>query len=128
MMSRNNRQRLLLASGVALLTMGCQTMGSNSDQPARIVGADAASRAALHKAVSTAFGTDVTLAPDALTDSSILVIERNPRPTLDRPNPQGRNMEQPFQLRLYKNGDDCILVDERDQTRYVLADTSCIAE
>lgn len=122
------KARNLIAASLALTTLGCQTFGSNVDTPARIVNPDDASRAALQDAVNTAFGTNVTLADDALTDSSLLTIERNPRPTIDNPNPQGRNMEMPFQLRLFINGTDCVLVDQRDNARYILANTSCEAE
>ena len=111
-----------------MTAIGCQTYGSNVDVPARIVNSDDASRAALQDAVNTAFGTNVTLADDALTDSSLLTIERGPRPTIDHPNPQGRNMAMPFQLRLFINGTDCVLVDQRNRARYILADTSCEAE
>ncbi len=37
-------------------------------------------------------------------------------------------MEAPFQFRLVINGDDCILVDLRDDSRHTLNDTVCIAE
>ena len=94
----------------------------------RIVNPDDASRAALQEVVNTAFGTNVTLADDALTDSSLLTIERRPQPTMENQNPLGRNMEMPFQLRLYINGTDCVLVDQRDHARYTLSNTSCEAE
>ena len=122
------KARNLIAASLALTALGCQTVGSDADKPARIVNPDDASRAALQDAVNTAFGTSVTLADNALTDSSVLTIERNPRPTMDNPNPLGRNMEKPFQLRLFINGTDCVLVDQRDHARYVLANTSCEAE
>jgi len=98
------------------------------DKPARIVNPDDASRAALQEAVNTMFGTNVTLADNALTDSSLLTIERSPKPTMENPNPLGRNMELPFQLRLVINGSDCVLIDQRDRSRHVLPHTSCQAE
>ena len=113
---------------LAIPALGCQTLADGYDKPARIVNPDDASRAALQEAVNRAFGTDVTLADNALTDSSVLTIERSPRPTMDDPNPLGRNMEMPFQLRLVINGTECILIDQRDRTRYTLANTSCEAE
>ncbi|MGI9220137.1 MAG: hypothetical protein ACR2QS_03770 [Woeseiaceae bacterium] len=120
--------RISIVLILALTATGCQSYGSAAAVPARIIDPDAASRAALQEAINTAFGTEVLLADTALTDSSLLTIERNPSPTLDNPNPQGRIMEDPFQLRLYKSGNDCILVDERNGTRYPLAATSCEAE
>ena len=121
-------RRMSFPLAVALFASGCQTYGSGTELPARIVDPDAASRAELQETVNSAFGTDVLLAENALTESSLLTIERTPPATLDNPNPQGRVMEEPFKLRLYKSGNDCILVDERDGARYTLAATSCEAE
>ncbi|MGI9205394.1 MAG: hypothetical protein ACR2Q3_15365 [Woeseiaceae bacterium] len=106
--------------------MGCQTLAG--DKPARIVNPDDASRAALQKVVNAAMHTDVTLADDALTQSSILTIERNPPRTMSNPNPQGRIMEAPFRFRLVTNSGECVLIDDRDQTRHVLSATRCMAE
>jgi len=69
----------------------------------------------------------VTLAADALTDSSLLIIERAMPRSMDGSPAQGRTMEMPIQFRLVINGDDCILIDQRDESRHVLQDTSCIA-
>jgi len=118
----------IIAAALMLTTMGCQTFLGNYDRPARIVNPDDTSRAALQEAVDSAFGSSVILADNALTDTSLLTIERSPRPTMENPNPLGLNMEMPLQLRLVINGEDCVLVDQRDATRYTLANTSCEAE
>ena len=107
---------------------GCQTVDIGSGQSARIIDADDASRAALQEAVNLAFGTDVTIAPYALTNSSVLTIERGVRPTMENPNPVGRNMAKPVQLRLVIDEGDCVLVDPRDNGRYTLANTRCEPE
>ena len=120
--------RQVCTASFALAALGCQTLADEYDKPARIVNPDDASRAALQETVNKAFGVDVTLADNALTDSSVLTIERSPRPTMENPNPLGRNMETPFQLRLVINGTDCVLIDRRDRSRYILANTSCEAE
>jgi len=120
--------RLLAVVAIALVLAGCQTFLGNNGKPARIINPDDASRAELQVVVNSAFGTNVTLADNALTNSSLLTIERNPRSTMENPNPVGRNMEMPFQLRLYSNGTDCVLVDQRDQTQHVLANTECEIE
>lgn len=106
----------------------CHTVTPDYDRPARIIEPDQASRAALSFAVKQATGIDVTLADDALTGTSILTLEHSPPRTMSNPVPQGRIMEAPRQFRLVINGADCILVDQRDQTRYKLADTRCEAE
>ncbi len=118
----------LIAIALGLLLAGCQTVGTGSGQPARIIDADDASRAALQEAVNTAFGTNVTIAANALTNSSVLTIERGPQPTMENPNPIGRNMEKPIQLRLIIDETDCILVDPRFNARYTLSNTTCAVE
>ena len=107
---------------------GCQTVNTDLDRPARIVNADADSRAALQAAVNEALGTEVLLAQDALTDTSLLTIERWPAGTMENPVPQGRSLEKPVLFRLVINGSDCILIDQRNESRHVLEDTDCVAE
>lgn len=125
---RSVMKRVITAVTTLVALAGCQTMADSYDKPARIVNPDDASRAALQAAVNSAFGTKVTLADDALTDSSLLTIERSPRPTMENPNPLGRNMELPYQLLLVINGADCVLIDQRDRSRHNLANTTCEAE
>jgi len=107
--------------------VGCQTVATGYDKPAQITDPSDESRAALQQTVNTALNTDVTLADDALTDSSLLIVERVIPKTMEGSPAQGRTMEMPFQFRLVINGDDCILIDLRDESRHVLQDTSCIA-
>lgn len=121
------------ASGIVLFVTGlvlggCQTVNADYDQPARIVDPDADSRAALNAALNEALGTDVMLADDALTASSLLTIERWPAGTMDNPVPQGRILEKPIQFQLVRNGADCVLVKQSDGARYPLNDTDCEAE
>ena len=82
----------------------------------------------MQQAVNQALKTNVLLADDALTESSLLVIERSPPRTMQNLPTQGRNMEPPFQFRLVINGTDCILIDQRDRSRYLLENTKCEAE
>ena len=124
----NGRIALSTSLSITLLTTGCQTMGSEADQPARIINPDDASRAALQSTINGILNTEVTLAKNALTDDSILIIERNPPRTMDNPNPQGRVMDEPIQFRLVINDSDCILIDQRNESRHALLDTDCKAE
>ena len=114
---------------VATLTAaGCQTLAGAGEQPARLVAPDAAVRTALHEAVAAELGVEVLLAEDALTDASALVIERVVRRGPDGTPLQGRVMEAPIRFRLVTDGADCILVDERDDSRQVLEEAECRAE
>jgi len=108
--------------------IGCQTVASDHDQPARISNPTDASRAALQQAVNTALRTEVTLADDALTDTSLLTIEHTPPRTMQNPTPDGRILDMPIQFLLVINGSVCILIYQRDRTRYTLDNTSCAAE
>ena len=115
-------------AGVALTMVGCQTLASGEDVAARITNPTDYSRAALQNAVNDALNTDVALADDALTDSSVLTIERNPPRSMQSPPAQGRNMDTPIQFRLVLNGSDCVLIDQRDNSRYMLEKTTCATE
>jgi len=106
----------------------CQTVASGEDIPARILAPTQDSRAELQYNVNSALRTEVLLADDALVESSVLTITRDQPGSMQNPVPQGRIMETPIQFRLVKRGDDCILVDQRDQTRYLLEGTDCAAE
>lgn len=112
----------------ALLVAACQSTGPGYDRPARIVTPDADSRTALQNAVSSAVGVEVTLADDALTESSLLILERAPRPSLQNAPVTGRNMDAPIQFRLVVNRSDCVLIDQRSRSRYPLAHTRCEPE
>lgn len=127
-MSAKTLRSLLWLLTATPVMVACQTTATNNDKPARITNPTDDSRAALQQTVNAALNTEVMLADDALTDSSLLIIERNMPQSMDGSPAQGRIMEMPFQFRLVISGDDCILIDQRDESRHVLQDTSCIAE
>ena len=118
----------ILFFGVLTILAGCQTMVTESDVPARITNPSDASRAALQKVVNDALRTEVLLADDALTTSSILVIERNPPRSMQSQPATGRNMDPPIRFHLVLNDSTCVLVDQRDQSRHLLDNSACVAE
>jgi len=120
--------RAIFCTLLSFMLTGCQTVDTDFDRPARIVNADNDSRAALQAAVNEALGTEVLLAEDALTDGSLLTIERWPAGTMENPVPQGRILEKPIQFRLVINDSDCVLIDQRNESRHVLENTDCVAE
>lgn len=104
-------------------------MNGAGDVPAVITSPDDDSRAALQSALAASFGGhDVVIADDALTKTSLLTVEREPRRTLDNPSPGGRILIEPYRFRLVKNGEECVLVDLRDDSRHVLENTNCAPE
>ena len=120
--------KAILGASLWFVLTGCQTVNGVYDQPARIVNPDADSRAALKAAVNEALGTEVMLADDALTDSSLLPVERMPTGSMDDPVRDGLILDKPIMLQLVKNGDDCVLVKLSDGTRYPLSNTDCEVE
>lgn len=111
----------------SLLLAGCVATGG--DRPAHIIDATPASRAALLAAVSSAFGgADVTLAEDALTHSSRLVIDHVVRRDAAGNPIMGRELTRPVVFQLMKRNDRCTLVRQSDGAHWLLADTACAAE
>jgi hypothetical protein len=117
----------ILAS--ALLVAGCRTVRSESrDVPAVTVAPTDASRAALAAAVTAALhGAQVTLADDALTRSSTLIVERAPHRDAAGLRIDGREVGAPERFQLVKRGGACVLVHERTGRETVLESTTCVA-
>ena len=113
---------------LALVLSACQTSTIAQDSPARITNPSVESRAALQQTLDNILHTSVTIAPDALTDSSLLVIQVSPPRNIQKPPAGGRIMEAPIQFQLITNGTDCVLIDQRDRSRHILTDTTCTPE
>lgn len=97
--------------------------------PAVIVNPTAESRVELQQAVSKMLsGADVMLAEDALTKSSILIIERQHHRSLDNPPLSGRDLGTPERFHLLLTGTGCVLVHESDQSMVPLPETDCVPE
>jgi len=96
-------RKILIVCGLILTALGCQTVGAEHDQPARIMNVSEASRAALQQTINEILKVEVLLSDDALTQTSVLTIELNPPGTLQNPNPLGRDMGKPIQFRLVLN-------------------------
>ena len=124
--SKMKSSSALLAAAITLAA--CQTVATEYDKPARIINPDDGSRAALQQTINAALHTEVVLADDALTNSSQLFIERVMPKTMEGSPAGGRTMEKPFEFQLVINGDDCVLIDRRDDSRHVLQESTCIAE
>jgi len=121
--------KLLVALVIAVAALaGCKTNAVHGEQAARIVDPTDSSRAALQETVNALLNTDVTLADDALVNSSLLIIERNVPRKIDSPPAQGRIMDMPIQFQLVTDGSNCVLIDKRDESRHLLENTVCAAE
>ena len=99
------------------------------DTPAVRTSLTAASKTELEQVVSAANGgVAVTLADDALTSSSVLIIERGMRRRIDAPPELGRDYGRPQRFQLVIDGGQCFLVQEDTELRWLLADTRCEPE
>lgn len=113
--------------GIAAAVLLCSCRAD--DRPARIVDPDAASRTALHDAVVAALhGADVTLADDALTRSSELIVEPTVHRDAQGVRVMGREVRAPVRFVLVKHREQCVLESATTQQRWVLASTRCVAE
>lgn len=107
---------------------GCASM-AQPETPAVIVDPTAESRAELRKAITDALSrTDVTLADDALTQSSFLLIERRPARDPTGQRLSGRDLDKPETFQLMKDGERCTLVHERTSQRFSLEQAQCRSE
>ena len=109
-----------------VIVAGCQTLTSQPDIPALITNPTEKSRTALKIALSEAFHRkEVTLADNALKETSLLTIESGARYIIGKLPPRGRILAKPIQFRLVKNGNQCVLINLRDQSRHKLQNTTC---
>lgn len=104
----------------------CSTL-SAQEQPAVIATHTAQSRAELARVASAAFnGQPVTLADDALTRESVLLLERTTPPGPQGRAATGRTLEAPARLNLVLRGGRCFLVRETDGREWELSEASCV--
>jgi hypothetical protein len=110
----------------ALSLAACAAISGRRDLPAVLTNPTAQTRAALARAVSGALhGAPVTIADDALTRDSTLIIERAQARAPDGVPLSGRERGRPEHFRLVKNGTRCVLLHERTGGRWTLQAATC---
>ena len=119
-----------LRAGFAALCLfalsGCGSMPPAQDLPAVIVQPTAQGREELQQTVTSALhGAPVTLAEDALTHASVLIIERTAARDANGAPLQGRELGRPEKFQLVKNASHCVLIHESSGQRYTLAKIHC---
>jgi hypothetical protein len=122
-----NAARLALLATAALTPLACGAPPARADVPAVIAEPSAATRAELLRVVTEAAnGAAVTLADDALTRDSTLIVERRePRDAQGRPL-SGRLLDTPQRFRLVLRDRKCVLIRESDARSWPLNDTRCV--
>lgn len=98
----------------------------DSDLPATLTDTTSTTRSELNQIVSQAlFGVEVNLADDALTKTSLLIIERSNQRTVNNDRILGRDLSMPEQFRLVTNDGQCLLIHQKNGKRYLLSLASC---
>jgi hypothetical protein len=115
-----------LAAAALLAPAACGTL-SAQEQPAVIAAPTPQSRAEIERVVSAAMnGQPVTIAADALTRESVLVIQRRTPPGPQGRAATGRTLDAPEQFRLLLRGARCTLLHDADGREWQLEETRCV--
>lgn len=118
----------LTAASLAALLSACSTNGTLPDVPAIRTSLTDASTTELELVLSSALdGVEVSVADDALAESSTLIIERGLRRRVDAPPEAGRDYGRPQHFELVVNARRCFLVHQETGLRWMLNDTTCVA-
>ena len=117
---------MVLTMAGMLSLPACATTSARRALPAVLTNPTAESRAELVRRLSGALhGAPITIADDALTRDSTLIIERTQPRAADGVPLSGREKGRPERFRLVKNGSRCVLVHERTGKRWTLKAGTC---
>lgn len=119
----------LLRTGVAasaIVVAACKTLPPTKGAPAILTNGSDDVRAELTEIVSEALnGATITIAPDALTKSPSLIIERAARNSLGGMPMDGRRIDRPDHFTLSLSNGKCVLTHEETDTHYALKIAKC---
>ena len=116
-----SRQTILFFS---VWLTACNNLPTQTDRAALIARATPESNAELLAVLEQALGPrEILLAPDALTQSSILTLEQGSG--LDGPA-RGRVLGMPERFSLVLSGERCYLVQTETAERWLLEQTACV--
>lgn len=109
----------------ALALAACVSLAQPEGEALRLA-PDEASQAELVRVVSAALGRPgVTIAADALTRDSLLIIEPVPARDATGQRLSGRDLGRPEHFRLLSRGEDCTLLHEQTGQRHELRASRC---
>lgn len=121
--------RITLLLIFVALTTACATPASSGDVAAVITNASSQTHDEIRRVISAALnGAPVTIAPDALTQDSVLTIERTPMRDERGLLVNGRDTGRPEIFELRKKGRLCTLVQLRNDKHITLGLARCTAK
>lgn len=116
--------RIVALSALVMLSACASVAGQ--DGPAVLTEATTATHAELVRVVSAALSVQtVTIAADALTSDSELVIEHPPVRDAGGRRVQGRELSQPEHFQLIRANNRCVLVHARTKVEYEVFNAKC---
>lgn len=114
---------------VILIISACRTPEEEMASPALLSNPGPEARQELEQTISTALdGARITISEDAFTVSSVLVIERGMRRSINRSPELGRDLGQPYRFQLIIADSQCMLVDEQSGERWPLSKVECVGQ
>lgn len=121
--------RLAATTTLIVALVACSAPETNPDIAALRANANLESTTELQNVVSSALdGVAITIADDALTRDSTLIIERGMRRRIDGPPELGRDLGRPQHFQLVVDARQCFLVHQETGLRWMLTATECVAE
>jgi hypothetical protein len=110
----------------ALVTLSACASVAGQDGPAVLTEATTQTHQELVQVVSAAMNAPtLTIAADALTTDSELIIERAPARDAGGRRLQGRELSQPEHFQLITTGGRCVLLHVRTKAEYELSSAKC---
>lgn len=120
---------VLIASTCLLALAACKNGTMQQEVPALVSEPGPESRAELQRLVSAALaGVNVLLAEDVLSESSVLIVERQSHRDPQGNRLPGRDLGKPERFQLLLSGDRCILLQQSSDKRWELQETRCVPE
>lgn len=121
--------QLTLVIGCLAAICACQHAPAHRDIPATRTSPTHESQQELHQAVSEMLGgQQILLSDSALTSTSLLIVEIQPRQRIDTGGDLGRNREKPEHFQLFLNNSQCLLERRQSGQRKILQLANCQPE
>ncbi len=122
-------RRVIWSALLLSLSAACGAPAIQSDVPALLINPGTDTRLEIEQSVSAALnGADITIAHDALTRDSVLIIERGMNRSVSRPPEMGRDLGRPEHFQLVIDGPQCVLVHQKTGLHWLLNNSKCVAQ